>query len=229
MIGILDSGIGGTGIAQEVRALLPAVPIRYLQDTAHFPYGNKPPEEVVRIIDANCAQLVAEGAQLIVLACNSASVVSLGHLRRKYAIPFVGVVPAVKPAALLTRSKHIAVFGTALTSRSAALQELVDRFCDGVKVHIIALSGLAEAIELGDLPAAQRIVATTWEAYRNLGIDVVVLGCTHYPLIREDIQRIVGPGVQVIDSNAAVARQVKRVWEGRGASAEDDGRGGRRV
>jgi glutamate racemase len=224
MIGILDSGIGGKGIEQEVRALLPGVPIRYLQDIAHFPYGDKPPEEVVRIIDQNCGQLVAEGAKLIVLACNSASVVSLAHLRRKYAIPFVGVVPAVKPAASLTKSKQIAVFGTALTSRSPALQELIGRFCDGVTVHIVALPGLAETVEVEDRAGAREIVSRTWRQYQHFGIDVVVLGCTHYTLIREEIQGIVGAGVQVIDSNRAVAQQVKRVWE-RLAHATGDGDG----
>ncbi len=138
MIGILDSGLGGKGIEREVRALLPEAPVRYFRDTTNFPYGDKPPAEVVRIIDENCGRLVAEGAKLIVLACNSASVVSLAHLRAKYAIPFVGVVPAVKPAAARTRTKQIAVFGTELTSRSAALQELIDKFCAGITVHKIA-------------------------------------------------------------------------------------------
>ncbi len=214
MIGVLDSGIGGTLIAEEVRRILPGVEVYYLRDIVHFPYGSKSPEEVVRIIDENCRLLVAKGARLIVLACNSASVVSLAHLRSLHQVPFVGVVPAVKPAAQLTRTKEIAVFGTELTSRSAALQELIDRFCGGVTVHKIALPGLAEGVERGDHGEARRIVTRTWEAYHRLPIDVVVLGCTHYTLIRTDIQQIVSPGVQVIDSNLAVARQVKRLWEG---------------
>ena len=213
MIGILDSGLGGTGIEQEVRKLLPEVKTYYLRDAAHFPYGDKPPEEVVRIIDENCGLLVSKGAKLIVLACNSASVVSLSHLRRKYQVPFVGVVPAVKPAAALTKTRKIAVFGTALTSRSQALEELIERFCQGVAVYRIPLEGLAEAVEFGEREEARRIVAETWRRYQNLGIDVVVLGCTHYTLIKDDIQRLVGPAAQVIDSNEAVAKQVKRVWE----------------
>jgi glutamate racemase len=212
MIGILDSGIGGTGIAEEVRALLPEVEVYYLRDTAHFPYGDRPPAEVVHIIDENCRVLVERGARVIVLACNSASVVSLVHLRRKYAVPFVGVVPAVKPAAQLTRSGRIAVFGTALTSASAALEELIARFCAGHTVYRIAFPGLAEAAEAGDHARAEGLVARTWREYEGLGIDVVVLGCTHYTLIRGEIQRVVGPQVQIIDSNAAVARQVRRVW-----------------
>ena len=213
MIGILDSGLGGTGIAEEVRALLPEVEVYYLRDAAHFPYGDKPPAEVVRIIDENCRLLVARGARLIVLACNSASVVSLAHLRRKYAVPFVGVVPAVKPAAQLTRSDRIAVFGTALTSASAALEELIARFCAERTVYRIAFPHLAEAVEEGDRARAEALVARTWREYADLGIDVVVLGCTHYTLIREEIQRVVGAEVKVIDSNAAVARQVARVWK----------------
>jgi len=213
MIAILDSGIGGRTIEIAVRALLPGVHLRYFRDSANFPYGDKSPAEVVRIIDENCGKLVAEGARLIVLACNSASVVSLAHLRRKYSIPFVGVVPAVKPAAALTRSRQIAVFGTELTSRSAALQDLIDRFCQGITVHKIALPGLAEAVEAGDTPRVSEIVRRTWAAYERFGIDVVVLGCTHYTQARSEIRHVLGPGVQLIDSDAAVARQVKRVWE----------------
>jgi len=214
VIGILDSGIGGKGIEQEVTRLLPGVGTYYLRDAEHFPYGDKPPEEVVRIIDENCGLLVSKGAKLIVLACNSASVVSLAHLRRKYQVPFVGVVPAVKPAAALTKTGKIAVFGTALTSSSQALEELIEKFCQGITVYRIPLEGLAEAVEFGEPEEARRIVGETWHRYRNLGIDVVVLGCTHYTLIRDDIQHLVGADVKVIDSNEAVAKQVKRVWEG---------------
>jgi glutamate racemase len=213
MIGVLDSGIGGTLIEQEIHRLLPGVETYYLRDRAHFPYGDKPPEEVVRIIDENCGLLVSEGAKLIVLACNSASVVSLAHLRRKYQVPFVGVVPAVKPAAALTKTGRIAVFGTTLTSSSQALDDLIEKFCQGLTVYRIALEGLAEAIEFGEQEEARWIVAETWQHQCDLGLDVVVLGCTHYTLIRDDIQRIVGPAVQVIDSNEAVAKQVKRVWD----------------
>lgn len=220
MIGFLDSGIGGTLIEQEVRKLLPEVETYYLRDAEHFPYGDKPPDEVVRIIDENCRLLVDEGAKLVVLACNSASVVSLPHLRRKYQVPFVGVVPAVKPAAAMTKTGKIAVFGTSLTSHSQALQELIEKFCQGIEVHRIAVADLAEAIEFGELEQARWIVAETWQRHRELDIDVVVLGCTHYTLIKDEIQRLVGPNVRVIDSNEAVAKQVKRVWEGlvRGAS-----------
>jgi len=223
MIGVLDSGIGGTLIAREVQELLPEVEVCYLKDSAHFPYGGRRPEELVQIIDENCRILVSKGARLIVLACNSASVVSLSYLRTKHQVPFVGVVPAVKPAAQLTRTKEIAVFGTELTSRSTALQDLIDRFCQGLTVHRIALPELAEAIEGGDTTAAHRIIATTWRAYRDRPIDVVVLGCTHYTLLRDDIARLLGPGVSAIDSTTAVACQVKRVWErllGEGGAAK---------
>jgi glutamate racemase len=213
MIGILDSGIGGTLIEEEIRRLLPGVETLYLKDTEHFPYGGRPPEEVVRIIDEACGRLAGKGARLIVLACNSASVASLGHLRRKYEIPFVGVVPAVKPAAQLSRTKRIAVFGTSLTTHSEALDALIREFCQGVAVSKIAFPELAEMIERGDRERAREIVEATWEPYRSLGIDVVVLGCTHYTLIADDIRNVVGPDVQVIDSNLAVARQVKRVWD----------------
>ena len=213
MIAVMDSGIGGTLIAEEVRRLLPGVEVYYYQDSKHFPYGDRSPEEVVRIIDENSGLLVRKGAKVIVLACNSASVVSLAHLRRKYQVPFVGVVPAVKPAAAMTKTKQIAVFGTALTSASAALDDLIGKFCQGVTIHKIVFAHLAEAIEWGDLEKARNLVAEKWREYQHLGIDVVVLGCTHYTLVKREIEQILGPGVTVIDSNEAVARQVKRVWD----------------
>lgn len=213
MIAVMDSGIGGTLIAEEVKKLLPGVPVCYYRDHEHFPYGDRSPEEVVQIIDEISGKLVAKGARLIVLACNSASVVSLAHLRAKYRVPFVGVVPAVKPAAALTKTGEIAVFGTALTSASAALDDLIRRFCQHITVHKVVLRGLAEAIEDGDVQKARAIVEDTWAGYRHRPIDVVVLGCTHYTLIKREIEEVVGPAVAVIDSNEAVARQVKRVWE----------------
>ncbi len=213
MIAVTDSGVGGTLIAEEVRRLLPDVEVHYHADSEHFPYGDRSPEELVQIIDHNSGLLVEKGARLIVLACNSASVVSLSHLRAKYRVPFVGVVPAVKPAAAMTKTNHIAVFGTALTSASAALADLIAEFCGGVTVHKVVLERLAEAIEWDELARAEEIVAGKWREYQGRGIDVVVLGCTHYTLIKPEIEQIVGPGVAVIDSNQAVARQVKRVWE----------------
>ncbi len=218
MIAVTDSGVGGTLIAEEVRRLLPGVHVYYHGDREHFPYGNRSPEELVGIIDHNSGLLVEKGARLIVLACNSASVVSLSHLRSKYRVPFVGVVPAVKPAAAMTRTKHIAVFGTPLTSASAALDGLIAEFCRGITVHRVVMEGLAEAIEWDELARAEEIVADKWREHRDRGIDVVVLGCTHYTLIRREIEGIVGSGVAVIDSNRAVARQVKRVWDGLAAS-----------
>jgi glutamate racemase len=213
MIGIIDSGIGGRGIAAELKKLLPDVPIEYLGDRANFPYGSKPKQELNRILEHNIRMLLDKGAQLIVLACNSGSVTSLAYLRSIFSVPIVGVVPAIKPAAEHTKTKKIAIFATPITSTSAVYEDLIRQFCTGIEVFRIPFPNLATLIEYDRIAEAEQDIANIWQQYKDCGIDEVVLGCTHYTLIRDNIQRIVGQGVEVIDSNLAVAKQAKRVYE----------------
>lgn len=212
-IGIIDSGIGGKGIEKEIRNLMPEAEIIYFADTENFPYGTKEVEELNRILERNISVLISEGVEVIVLACNSATVTSINYLREKFNIPIVGVEPAIKMAAENTKTKNIAVFATPITSKSEATDRLISTFCQDIIVYKIPFKNLAGQIERGETSAYTSEVYAVWQKYKDKNIDAIVLGCTHYTLIRDEIQKIVGPDVQIFDSNLAVAKQVKKVCE----------------
>lgn len=211
MIGIIDSGIGVKGIEKEVRKLLPKVKIIYLADSQNFPYGTKKVSELNKILELNINKLVSQGAQIIVLACNSATVSSIKYLRKRFSIPIVGTEPAIKSAAEITKTKSIAVFSTPITSKSEATNSLIAKYCQDITVYKIPFSNLAGLIERGETSAATLEVDAVWQKYQNKNIDTIVLGCTHYTLIRNGIQKIVGDKIKIVDSNLAVAKQVKKI------------------
>ncbi|MCL5407733.1 MAG: glutamate racemase [Patescibacteria group bacterium] len=213
MIGIIDSGIGGKGIEKEIRKLLPNVRIKYLADTKNFPYGTKKIVVLHNILENNIKELSKKGARIIVLACNSATVSSVKYLRRKFDVPIVGVVPAIKPAAEATKTKNIAIFATPITSRSLAQDDLINKYCKDIVVYKIPFKNLAGLIERGKTDAITYEVIAVWRKYKDKNIDTIVLGCTHYTLIRKEIQKIVGKNVKIIDSNIAVAKQVKKIYD----------------
>lgn len=213
MIAILDSGIGGKGIEKEIKKLLPKVKIAYLADTKNFPYGTKKISVLHQILEENIEKMRQKGAQIIVLACNSATVSSVNYLRQKFDLPIVGVVPALKPAAEMTKTKKIAIFATPITSKSRATDKLIKNYCQDIEVYKIVFSHLANEIEKGETQKVTLEVAAVWQKYQDKNIDVIVLGCTHYTLIKKDIGKIVGSKVKVIDSNQAVAKQVKRIYD----------------
>lgn len=212
MIGVIDSGIGGRGIEKEIRKLLPDEEILYFADTKNFPYGTKKISILHKILEKNINTLLQKGAEVIVLACNSATVSSVNYLRKKFNVPIIGVVPAIKPAAEVTKTKNIAIFATPITSKSNYQNELIKKCCQGCKVYKISFKNLAGLIEKGKTNAATSEAAAVWKKYQDKNIDVIVLGCTHYTLIRDKIQKIVGKNIKIIDSNKAVARQVKKVY-----------------
>lgn len=214
MIGIIDSGIGGRGIEKEIKKLLPEVKIEYLADRKNFPYGTKPVSVLHKILLNNIVTMQSKGAELIVLACNSATVSSVKYLRKKVPVPIIGVEPAIKPAAETTKTKKIAIFATPITSKSQAQNNLIKKYCADCKVYKISFNNLAMLIEDSQTQKATSRVAATWLKYKNLDIDTIVLGCTHYTLIKKEIQKIVGPKVKLIDSNPAVAMQAKKIYDG---------------
>ena len=213
-IGLFDSGVGGLTVLREVLRQAPESDTLYLADDAHCPYGPRPIPEI-RAISAEISRyLLARGANCIVVACNTASAAALQHLREQFAgTPFVGLVPAVKPAAALTRSGVIGVLATPATLGGQLLAEVVDRHAEGVRVLSQACPGLVEAIEAGELEceSTDRLLRRYLDPLLGQGADTLVLGCTHYPFLAPAIQRLVGPGVYVLDPSAAVARQVCRV------------------
>ncbi|MCS6800607.1 MAG: glutamate racemase [Chloroflexota bacterium] len=212
-IGVFDSGVGGLTVAREIRALLPNEHLIYYADNAHCPYGERPGEEVTALAAAAAARLLDEGVKLIVVACNSASGAALHELRRRYPVPFVGMVPAIKPACALSARGRVGVLATTLTVQAELFSDVVTRFARDCRLTIQTCPGLAEAIERGeiDTPATREMVRAYLRPLKAAAVDVVVLGCTHYPYLRPTIEREMGEGVVVVDSGAAVARQVRRV------------------
>lgn len=226
-IGLFDSGIGGLGVLLATRELLPRHPLLYYADEANFPYGPRPAAAVIDLASAASERLIALGARLIVVACNTASTAALPALRATFDIPFVGMVPAVKPASAATRSGRVALLATEGTVQTAALADLVHRFAAEIDVLFLPAPGLADRVEHGDLdgPATCALLERYLAPARDAGVDVVVLGCTHYVFLRPAVERIMGAGVTVIDTGAAVARQVARVLAERGllTQADEDG------
>ncbi len=221
-IGIFDSGVGGLSVLRAVRRQMPAQPAIFLADQAHVPYGPRPMEEVRNFSEAITRFLLEQGAGIIVVACNTASAAALYHLRGLFPrVPFVGMEPAVKPAAETTRSGVVGVLATPATFQGALYASVVERFAGGVTVLQDTCPGLVGRIEAGDLdgPETRAILEHALTPMLEKGIDTVVLGCTHYPFVIPLIEQIAGPGVRVIDPAPAVARQTGRLLEKHGLLA----------
>lgn len=213
-IGIFDSGVGGLSVLRQVRAQLPGEALIYFADQGHVPYGPRSLEEVRAFSEEITRFLLAQGARLIVVACNTASAAALHYLRGKFPdVPFVGMEPAVKPAAEQTRSGVVGVLATPATFQGSLYASVVERFAQGVTVLQDTCPGLVGQIERGALDSVETraILEKALQPMLEQGIDTVVLGCTHYPFVIPLIRRIVGEAVRVIDPAPAVARQVKRV------------------
>lgn len=213
-IGIFDSGLGGLSVLTTVHMRLPRTDLVYVADTAHVPYGPRTLQEVRDFSFGITRFLIEQGAQIVVVACNTASAAALHELRAAYpAIPFVGMEPAVKPAAEQSHTGVVAVLATQATFQGALFASVVERFAQGVEVIPQVCPGLVEQIEAGELesPRTEAMLRTWVEPLLARNIDALVLGCTHYPFVRPLLERICGPTVRVIDPSAAVARQVERV------------------
>lgn len=218
-IGVFDSGVGGLSVLKAIREQLPNEAIIFLADQAHVPYGLRPRDEVRRFAEQITRFLLSQGAKMIVLACNTASAAALRYLRQTFPdVPFVGMEPAVKPAAENTQSGVVGVLATPATFQGELYASVVERFAQGVTVLQDTCPGLVEQIEAGELntPATRRILERALLPMLAQGIDTIVLGCTHYPFVIPLIEEIVGENVRVIDPAPAVARQVGRLLDERG-------------
>ena len=212
----LDSGVGGLPYLEAAEALLPDERFVYIADRCNFPYGEKPPEEVRRGIGAAAAAAVAaHRPKVAVVACNTASVVALPTLRERLALPVVGVVPAVKPAAEYSRNRRIGVLATARTVEDRYLAELITAFAADCFVLRVAGGDIVSFVERryfvsrGDERRA--IVEDAAAQFRAAGVDVVVLGCTHFLHIERELTEELGPEIRVIDSREGVARRLVAV------------------
>lgn len=216
-IGIFDSGIGGLSVAQEIAQYLPNERIIYFADTAHVPYGPRPDDEIRRLTAQAIEWLYRQGCKAVVVACNTASAFSLDYLREHYgdALPIIGLVPALKPAVLNTKSKTVAVLATPATFRGKLIQDVMTRFAAPAQVNVMQITclDLVPFVEHG-LQMSEACLNTLEEilipAVRQ-GADYLVLGCTHYPFLKQAIQHIFGHKLTLIDSGLAVARQTARI------------------
>lgn len=218
-IGIFDSGVGGLSVLRAVRAQMPEEAVLYFGDQGHIPYGPRPMEQIRSFSEAITRFLLARSAKLIVVACNTASAAALKHLRETFPdVPFVGMEPAVKPAAEQTTTGKVGVLATPATFQGALYASVVERFASGVELFQDTCTGLVQEIEQGNLSGTgtRRILESALKPMLEKNIDTVVLGCTHYPFVIPLVQEIVGDKVRVIDPAPAVAKQVRRLLEAGG-------------
>lgn len=209
-IGIFDSGLGGLTIVREVRRLLPGEDVLFLADQVNVPYGTKSEEEILTLTRAAVPTLIAEGAKAVVVACNTASASILEELRERYAdTAFIGLIPALKPAVALSESGTVAVFATGTTLRSAIYRELKAEHAKNTKVIDIPCPEWVRMVEAGAV-REQTLEGPVRQALSS-GADVLVLGCTHFPFLREPMARIAGDRAELVDSGGAIARQLKSV------------------
>lgn len=207
-IGILDSGLGGLSVLNEVRKALPSESLVYFGDSAWCPYGARHPEEIQRRVFKVTDFLVGQGCELIIVACNSATIAAVEALRAAYPLPFVGMEPGVKPAVSLTKTGIVGVLATEASLAGEKFHRLVTDHSHGVKIITRPCPNFVELVERGELRGtrARRIVEEETLPLVEAGADVLVLGCTHYPFLRSLIQEVAGPAVEVLDTGAAVAR-----------------------
>jgi glutamate racemase len=214
-IGLFDSGAGGITILSALRRELPYENYIYFGDTAHCPYGSRSDAEVIELSCQVSQFLIDRGAKLIVVACNTASQAALNTLRATFSVPFIGVVPAVKPAARATKKGRIGVAATNQAAKALYLRQLIDEFAGGIEVFAVGCPELVTLVEQGELDGAvvEEVVRHALQPLLTENVDVIVLGCTHFPALRPVIERITAHRVQVIDSGSAVARRTHSVLD----------------
>lgn len=214
-IGVFDSGVGGISVLKHIHTLLPNEDLMYVADSKFAPYGNKTPEFIQERALWITDFLIGKGAKALVVACNTATAAAVDLLRQKYHLPIIGMEPAVKPAAAASKTGVIGVLATSGTLKSAQFAALLDHYGQQVEVVTQACHGLVECVERGELDstATQDLLASYVQPLIAAGADTIVLGCTHYPFVRTLIENLVGNDVVLIDTGAAVAKELKRRLE----------------
>jgi glutamate racemase len=214
-IGIFDSGVGGTSIWKEIHVLLPNEHTIYLADSKNAPYGNRTKSKIIDLSIKNTELLIEKGCKLIVVACNTATTNAIKILRENYPIPFIGIEPAIKPAALNTQTKVVGILATKGTLSSELFHKTSDLFSSGIKVIEQVGEGLVEMIEDGNLYSddMRLLLKNYLQPMIDAKIDYLVLGCTHYPYLIPILLELLPKHVKIIDSGVAVARQTKAVLE----------------
>lgn len=214
-IGIFDSGVGGTSIWKEIHSLLPLEHTIYLADSANAPYGEKPEEEILRLSVKNTEKLLKMGAKIVVVACNTATTNAIQKLRSSYSIPFIGIEPAIKPAALQSKTRCVGILATKGTLSSALFAKTADLYSKDTRVIEVVGTGLVQEIEKGhkDSPQVEVMLKELLKPMLDAGIDYLVLGCSHYPYLIPTLKKLLPAHVSIIDSGMAVAKQTKVVLQ----------------
>ncbi|WP_370478797.1 glutamate racemase [Tamlana flava] len=214
-IGIFDSGVGGTSIWKEIHALLPHENTIYLADSANAPYGPKGKQAIIELSKKNTEYLLNKGCKIIVVACNTATTNAIDYLRANYNVPFIGIEPAIKPAALQTKTSTVGILATKGTLSSELFSKTSNLFAKDIKVIEQIGNGIVELIEDGKLYSEEMkaLLKVYLEPMIDANIDYLVLGCTHYPYLIPILVELLPNDVKIIDSGEAVARQTKAILE----------------
>ncbi len=217
-IGVLDSGVGGISVLKHIHALLPHENLLYVADSKYAPYGNKTAEEITARCMILADFLMSQNVKALVVACNTATAAAIDAMRETFDLPIIGMEPAVKPAAAATKNGVIGVLATVGTLKSAQFAALLESYGRNVKVVTQGCVGLVECVERGELdaPATKVLIQQYTAPLLAEGADTIVLGCTHYPFVKHVIQEVVGDKITLIDTGAAVAKQLKNKLEEKG-------------
>lgn len=211
-IGVFDSGVGGLSVLQHIRKTFPHERLIYVADSGHVPYGDKTPSYIEKRSHTLTRFLVGQGADAIVIACNTATAAAVASLRDTFSIPIIGMEPAVKPAVAASKSGVVGVLATVGTLESARFAALLERYGDEVEIITQGCPGLVEQVEKGELDSAHtRALLERYTApLLARGADTLILGCTHYPFLAAQIRDVIGANIMLIDTGEAVARQLQR-------------------
>ncbi len=224
-IGMFDSGLGGLSVWLRLREMLPHESVVYYADSGNCPYGNRSEEDIQQLSSHVVDFLLNKGAKIIVVACNTATSAAIAYLREKYShISFIGMEPAVKPAAQLTLTGHIGILATKGTITGKKFNETSQRFTQGIEVHTAIGEGLVELVESGKAMSQESLALLRHyiDPMLQQGVDQLVLGCTHYPFLSEAIYKIAGDRLNLIDPAPAVVRRVQQVLAENDALAPDN-------
>lgn len=211
-IGVLDSGLGGLSVALEIKKLMPLESILYYGDSKNAPYSQKTEEKIYKLSKKIIEFLLHNNAKIIVIACNTITVVALERLRKDYPnVPIIGTVPVIKTAARVTKNGRIGIFSTLKTAQSKYQKRLIEKFAKDLYVLNLGSDDIVPLIERGNNKELGSVLLKALEPFKKAKIDVLALGCTHFPLVKSEIKDVIGKDIKVIDSGAAVARQVKKI------------------
>lgn len=224
----MDSGVGGISVLREMIKIMPNENFLYFGDSANAPYGTKTTDRVRQLVEDHVARFLDEGAKAIAIACNTATSAAVAGLRIKYPeVPLVGIEPALKPAALQHKGGRVLVMATPMTIREKKFHSLLDRYKDEASIIPLSCPGLMEYVEAGksDTPEVREFLTELLAPFIGRGIEAVVLGCTHYPFVKDAVSEVLGSDVMIYDGGAGTARELKRRIEVAGLAAPTDAEG----